>query len=186
MNANVMLLFPQKFFKLLIGLTHCSIALLCAGTSILHVSANETIVEYDKIPTIALKTITSTPLPPQNNYEYFLTRELLQLWSTVSEIQVKLIHVVSIISIIVLLHALFLMVTRYRRSNYFDFMTTMIVLDLLMLTTIIFNLTINESLTSFKGSMVCKVTSFVTNAARCFINWAWVNFVEKIFLKPLF
>lgn len=79
-----------------------------------------------------------------NDYARHYTLEVVIIWLTVSRCLFWAVTVVSIISIVVLVQALFLMLTRYKRSNYFDFITTMIVLDLIMLTTILLNLLIGS------------------------------------------
>lgn len=84
------------------------------------------------------------------------SRETLVLWATISHILWWTVLAVSIASIPVLCHALWLMVRRYRKSNYYHFLTAMIVLDLLMLVSILFNLVWDDL--DLKGK--CEVGAF--------------------------
>ena len=95
---------------------------------------------------------------------------------------------VSAFSIPVLGHALYVMLTKYKKSNYFHFhfLTTMIVLDLCMLVSILVNLCSDYAFAALKGSIMCKVTAFITNLTSCYSNWLWVVMFAQRFVHIFF
>lgn len=143
---------------------------------------------------------TASPIlpPPKSSNGLDSSRETLVLWATISHILWWTVLAVSIASVPVLCHALWLMIRRYRKSNYYHFLTSMIVLDLLMLISILFNLVWDdldlkgESLASSAlargpiGSYMCKLTAFVTNITACYINWLWVVMFAQRFVHIFF
>lgn len=69
---------------------------------------------------------------------------------------------------------MFLMLTKYRRSPYYEFILVIIGIDIIMLIAIIFNMLSNTTIESLKGTFICKTVSFIVNTTRSFINWSWV------------
>uniref|UniRef100_A0A915E6C4 G-protein coupled receptors family 1 profile domain-containing protein n=1 Tax=Ditylenchus dipsaci TaxID=166011 RepID=A0A915E6C4_9BILA len=114
------------------------------------------------------------------------SRSTLQLWATISQILWWTVLVVSAISIPILGHALYVMLKKYKKSNYFHFLITMIVLDLLMLLSILFNLMSDYAFAALKGSIMCKITAFITNVTSCYSNWLWVCLFAQRFVAIFF
>ncbi|KAI1714152.1 7 transmembrane receptor (rhodopsin family) domain-containing protein [Ditylenchus destructor] len=110
----------------------------------------------------------------------------LALWATISQILWWTVLLVSSVSLPILAHALYVMLHKFHKSNYFHFLTAMIVLDLLMLLSILFNLLSDYAFAALKGSVMCKITAFITNVTSCYSNWLWVMMFAQRFVHIFF
>lgn len=121
-----------KFLKLLAGITHMSMAFVCASSVLNFVNAEE--LGNTSIPNQIASTnteetnvsIDANASSPNGNY-ITINSDYFSFWAEVSKYCLYLISFISIMSIMVLCQALYLMLTRYTQSVYFEFMTTMIV-----------------------------------------------------------
>lgn len=79
------------------------------------------------------------------------TAATLRLWATISRILWWTVLLIAFASLPILGEALYMLMQKYRKSNYFLFLTSMVILDLLMLLSILFNLISDYSFTWIKG-----------------------------------
>ncbi|KAI6216657.1 G-PROTEIN-RECEP-F1-2 domain-containing protein [Aphelenchoides fujianensis] len=147
-----------------------------AATTIGAGAANETNGEV-------VKAVESGMVP--SGHSVMHTQQMLVLWAAISQTLWWTVLIVSGCSIPILLHALYSMLTKYKRSNYFDFMTAMIICNVCMITSIISNL-ISDEVPGLQGSVMCKITAFVTNTTTCYVNWLWVMMFSQRFAHIFF
>ncbi|KAI6176050.1 G-PROTEIN-RECEP-F1-2 domain-containing protein [Aphelenchoides bicaudatus] len=153
-----------KFVRYFTSFINCSTIILFA-TNVMHVAAEaeefkntsdlkristEGNAEHSELSPIVISAEEGTiPAHNINNYVH-PHEEYLVMWAEVSKVLLVLILVISIVSILVLSQALYYMFTRYKRSVYFDFLTAMIINDLVMLLIIIFSM-LTDFTPVFKG-----------------------------------
>ncbi|CAI2350947.1 unnamed protein product [Caenorhabditis sp. 36 PRJEB53466] len=104
--------------------------------------------------------------------------EHVKLWMFISRCQFWIILCTVLISLLLVARAFFNLLKR-KRSNYFVFLTSIIVANVITLLIILFDI-FNFS---FKGTLVCKLELFFSNTAACFINWIWLClFTQRFFI----
>ncbi|PIC36226.1 hypothetical protein B9Z55_015302 [Caenorhabditis nigoni] len=104
--------------------------------------------------------------------------EHMKLWMFISQCQFWIILCTVLISLLLVAKAFFNLIKR-KRSNYFKFLTCIIVANVITLLIILFDI-LNFS---FKGTLVCKLQHFISNSAACFINWIWLClFSQRFFI----
>uniref|UniRef100_A0A1I7RIK1 G_PROTEIN_RECEP_F1_2 domain-containing protein n=1 Tax=Bursaphelenchus xylophilus TaxID=6326 RepID=A0A1I7RIK1_BURXY len=89
----------------------------------------------DENRTLALNATLAAKVADAEAQQY-----VLQLWISVSQFLWWMILVISGLTVPTLVYALYTMLTKYKKSNYFHFLAPMIILDLINLTTVICNL----------------------------------------------
>ncbi|CAD5228287.1 unnamed protein product [Bursaphelenchus xylophilus] len=134
----------------------------------------------DENRTLALNATLAAKVADAEAQQY-----VLQLWISVSQFLWWMILVISGLTVPTLVYALYTMLTKYKKSNYFHFLAPMIILDLINLTTVICNL-FSDSYKFMNGSFMCRLTAFLTNATMCCVNWLWVMMFTQRFAHIFF
>uniref|UniRef100_A0A0N5A3X2 G_PROTEIN_RECEP_F1_2 domain-containing protein n=1 Tax=Parastrongyloides trichosuri TaxID=131310 RepID=A0A0N5A3X2_PARTI len=98
--------------------------------------------------------------------------EYLSTWVFVSEISWYVLVLLSILSILILLHTIKVLL-KHKKSPYYPFLITMIVAHIIMLLTLTLKLT-NVSFDYFHGYFECKLALYISNVTSCFCHWTWV------------
>jgi hypothetical protein len=121
----------------------------------LNLSPSTSTISYSSY--LSTKTMTTTKRPHKVQADDVSdvfsshSRITIQLWATISQLLWWTVLIILCISIPILIHALYRMLTRFKKSAYFHFLVTMILLNLTMLVSILFNLMSDYVFTSLKG-----------------------------------
>ncbi|CAI4223820.1 unnamed protein product [Auanema sp. JU1783] len=96
-----------------------------------------------------------------------------RIWLFVSRIQYWMCLIFIIISLIVLTKA-FLLLLNLRRSNYFQFLISIMASYFITLIIILVDIISQSLFISMNGPVLCKILVFLSNVAACFANWCWL------------
>lgn len=118
----------------------------------------------------------------EDEYEATLSAGMLYTWVNVSQLLWWLVLIFALLSQPILCHA-FVTMLRHRNSNYFYFLTSMIVADLTMLSAVCINLVSDYFFPKLKGSVLRADLCF----AHLFTHWSsQYHFVAEVLLFRLF
>ncbi|KAI6236173.1 G-PROTEIN-RECEP-F1-2 domain-containing protein [Aphelenchoides besseyi] len=174
--------------KLLDLNTRSSIALLYALFTVILSTATATTVSpvstENDMKTNSVMAIESSVIASNSNHVQH-TQDHVTLWAMISRTLWWTVLVVSVCSFPILLHSLYCMLTKFKRSNYFDFMTAMLILNICMISSIVVNL-LSDYIPFARGSAMCKLTAFITNTTTCYVNWLWVMMFTQRFAHIFF
>ncbi|KAE9554661.1 hypothetical protein FO519_002148 [Halicephalobus sp. NKZ332] len=132
--------------------------------------ANNSAIYFREIVAVYITYIEQLPNMNETNIEF---DETIETWIYTTHLLKWAVIIMGVGAIPVLFHTLYKVFTVYRRSQYFLFLSTIIILDLILLTTIIYNVVI-ESIPSALHYISCPITAYIVTATSCHSNWLFV------------
>ncbi|EGT50603.1 hypothetical protein CAEBREN_31569 [Caenorhabditis brenneri] len=110
-------------------------------------------------------------------------------WTATSHLLYYTVICVSVVTLPALVF-MFVILRKYKKSNYYHFLCSIMAGNFVLLATIFSNVISDRNVMLFAGIIpgvvVCKLSAFLVNTSSFFVHWAWVAMYVQRFLHVFF
>ncbi|EFO95645.1 hypothetical protein CRE_13112 [Caenorhabditis remanei] len=110
-------------------------------------------------------------------------------WTATSQLLYYTVICVSVVTLPALIF-MFIVLRKYKKSNYYHFLCSIMAGNFILLATIFSNVISDRNVMLFAGILpgvvVCKLSAFLVNTSSFFVHWAWVAMYLQRFLHVFF
>ncbi|UMM30798.1 hypothetical protein L5515_012534 [Caenorhabditis briggsae] len=129
------------------------------------------------------------PHDPNQTEEELLKNQFFKEWQSTSELLYYTVICVSVVTLPALIF-MFILLRKYKKSNYYHFLCSIMAGNFVLLATIFSNVLSDRNVAFFTGILpgvvVCKLSAFLVNTSSFFVHWAWVSMYVQRFLHVFF